>query len=197
MEHLVLTCLHSCREFVLRQKELVPALAKTIGIQPEEVFYSWALRKINQIGTIHNTNWRYFFHGPGCSIENIDDRRFLEVSFGPGGRFDTITHYSVLQFIMTSTEPWQEFPELRTYLATEGPPYDRYSGSHERISTLWERMQESGFIAIADPQFVALVKQYTTLLPNGQHVISLPGNLDERIIFDTCVSDCWIITELE
>ncbi|MCG8351918.1 MAG: hypothetical protein MI924_29480 [Chloroflexales bacterium] len=155
MSNFALSCLHACQELVSHQKELVFLLAKTLDIQSEEVLYSWALRKVDQIGVIYDTNWQYFFHGLGCNIENIEDGRLLPVSFGPGGRVDTFTSSSVLQFIMTSKAPWQEFPDLRTYLAKHEPPYHKHSGSHQRMSMLWKRMQESGFIEIADSQLTS------------------------------------------
>ena len=196
MSNFALSCLHACQELVSHQKELVFLLAKTLDIQSEEVFYSWALRKVDQIGVIYDTNWQYFFHGLGCNIENIEDGRLLPVSFGPGGRVDTFTSSSVLQFIMTSKAPWQEFPDLRTYLAKHEPPYHKHSGSHQRMSTLWKRIQESGFIEIADPQLTSLVLQHTTRLPSGQSILSLPSTSDERMILDSQVHERWIITNL-
>lgn len=195
MNNLTFSCLSACREFTLCQNELAHVLAETIGIQPEDLFYTWVLHKVNQSGTIRSTNWQYFFHGLGCNIENIVDRRLLPMSFGPGGRLDTFVSNSVLQFIMTSKSPWKEFPELRIHLAKHEPPHNKYSGSLQRMSKLWDQLQESGLIEIADPQLISLVEQYTTVLPNGENIVSLPNNLDERIHWDSYVRNRWIISK--
>jgi len=195
MDDLTLSCLHACRELLLHQENLVFLLAETIGIQPEEVFYSWTSRKINQTGSIHNTNWKYFFHGLSCTIENINDRRVLPVSFGPGGRVDTCTSSSALQFIMTSKEPWRVFLDVRTYLAKHAPPYNKHSGSHQKMSTLWQSMQHAGLIAIVDPQLTSFVEHHTTHLPDGQSMLSFPDGIDERTVLDSDVHNRWIITK--
>lgn len=142
--------LQACREVVLRQQKLVPALAETLGVAPEEAFYQWVIPpRCSQSGIIVGTEWRYFFHGNECDLRHSDDR-FLRIDFGPGGRFDTFSGWGVLQFVMTSRAPWQEFPELRAHLAVGPPPFGKLSGSHERMTDLISALKDSGFVEMVD-----------------------------------------------
>src|SRR5438093_10228457 len=131
---------HACCQVVLRQEELVPALAKVLGVRPDEVFYTWAARKCEQTGFL-DEKWRYFFHGLECDLRNLKDGRFLRIDFGPGGRFDAFTAWGVTQFVMTSKEPWPDFGELRDYLAKGALPYTEHSGSAEKAERLLDRLQ--------------------------------------------------------
>ena len=44
----------------------------------------------------------------------------IALDFGPRGSVECVTPFGVLQFVMTSTAPWQEFPSLRARLAKQG-----------------------------------------------------------------------------
>lgn len=133
----------ACQEVILRQQELVPALAETLGVQPGEVFYHWVMPpKCQRSGAIVGTDWRYFFHGLECDLKHLSDGRFLRVDFGPGGRFDTFSGWGVMQFVMVSQAPWREFPELRAHLAEKPPPFHELSGSHERMVAIVDKLEE-------------------------------------------------------
>jgi hypothetical protein len=142
--------LSACQETVYRQQELVPALAESLGVPPTEVFYQWVMQpRCEQRGTIIGTEWRYFFHGRECDLKHSDGK-FLRVDFGPGGRFDTFSGWGILQFVMTSKAPWQEFPELRVHLAKRQPPFDELSGSHEKMTALVSELKDSGLVEVID-----------------------------------------------
>lgn len=83
--------LEVCREVVVRRREMLPRLAEALGVAAEEVFYTWAIRRCRQRGTLGDTGWVYFFHGFECDLEHTGDGRLLRIDFGPGGRVDTLT----------------------------------------------------------------------------------------------------------
>jgi hypothetical protein len=187
----------ACQELVFRQQELLYELGKTLHIPPEDIGYNWAIYRSNQVGMIANSEWRYFFHGLECDLKHRSDARFLRIDFGPQGRLDTFTGWGVLQFIMTSKAPWQEFPELRAYLADKPPPFNELSGSHEKMINFLDRLGDSQLIEVADPELCMLVEKYTTINANGQQVVSLPEDLPERIFwFDSMVCNRLVISEL-
>jgi len=178
---------HACCQVVLRQEELVPALAKVLGVKPDGVFYIWAARKCEQTGFFDGEKWRYFFHGLECDLKNLKDGRFLRIDFGPAGRFDAFTAWGVTQFVMTSKEPWPDFSELRDYLAKDSPPYTEHSGSAEKAERLLDRLQRWGLVDTADKQLLALAKKHTRKDPQGISVLSLPSDRPEHTFYDLSV----------
>ena len=135
--------LSACRETILRQGEMVPLLAGSLGMAPERVFHHWVISRPRP-GRIGNTAWMYFFHGLECELENREDGRFLRVAFGPGGRYDCLSVFGVMQFVMCSRPPWKVYPELRRYLSRDEAPADQkpssrpmsLSGSHKKLHRL-------------------------------------------------------------
>ncbi|HTE20162.1 MAG TPA: hypothetical protein VK689_17495 [Armatimonadota bacterium] len=204
MTELEYTYLRACHEMVRRQGELIPLLAATLGVPSGEVFYSWMRQEFPavaippgeewrlQIGRIRGTDWDYFFHGFECDLRCATDGRYVRIEWGPRGRLDG---YGVLQFVMTSKAPWTEFPALQAYLAEKPPPYDHYSGSHKRMSALWERMEELGFLEPAAPDLCALVEAHTTREPGGRTRIDLPDGLSDKMLIDSCVCNRLTLTE--
>jgi hypothetical protein len=191
--------LNACQEVVWRQQELVPALAKSLGVTPTEVFYHWVCPpRCEQVGTIASTEWRYFFHGLECDLRHQDGRS-LRVDFGPGGRFDTFTGWGVLQFIMTSKAPWKEFPELRTHLTDKSLPSDtadRFSGNHKEMTVLVSRLEECGWIEVADADLCALTEQCTTIDSEGRRMVKLPKHLTGREVWDTMACHRLVLSDL-
>jgi len=189
----------ACQEAVFHQQELIPALAESLGIAPKEVFYHWVMPpRCEQTGMIAGAKWRYFFHGLECDLKHPDGR-FIQVSFGPGGRFDTFSGWGVLQFIMTAKAPWQEFSELRAYLAEESPLLDELSGSHDRMMVLVSQLKDSGCIELADPALCTLRKEYTIIDADGKSVVSMPGDYGDptkREFYDTSVCHRLVLSEL-
>lgn len=183
----------------MRQQELVPALAKTLGVQPSQVFYHWVIPpRCRQIGVIEETEWRYFFHGHECNLKHQADGRFLRLDFGPGGRFDTFTGWGILQFVMTSKAPRPEFPELQAYLAEKVPPFDELSGSYQRMTELWERLASLGWVEVVAPELVELEEQHTTIDADGRAVVKLPGvygDFTRPEFWDVMVSHRWVISK--
>lgn len=187
----------ACQELVCRQQKLLYEFSKTLNIQPEDIGYNWAICRNNQVGMIANTEWRYFFHGLECDLKHCSDGRFLRIDFGPHGRLDTFTGWGVLQFIMTSKAPWQEFPELRAYLAGKSPPFNELSGSYEKMINFLNKLEDLQLIGVADSELCILVEKHTTINAKGQRVVSLPEGLPERIYwFDSMVCNRLVISEL-
>lgn len=186
--------------FIRYQQELVPRLAETLGVQPQEVFYHWVIPpRCNQIGQIDGTEWQYVFHGHECDLRHQSDGRFLRIEFGPGGRFDTISGWGILQFVMTSKSPWQEFPELLQHLAEKPPPYNELSGSHEKMTKLWERIETLGYVEVAVPELCELEEKYTTIDSEGRAIVKLPDEYNdfmEHKFWDVMVSQRQVLSKL-
>jgi hypothetical protein len=186
--------LRACHEVVLCQQELLPHLASAEGIRQEDLYYTWMTRRLEQLGYFLDGEWGYCFHGLECDLAHRSDGRFLRVDFGPQGRTDTFSGWGVLQFVMTSKAPWREFPELQAHLAAKPPPYNSWSGSYDRMATLWKRMEELGLVELADPELYSFVERHTTVEPGGRRVLSYPEDLPERTSLDTLVSYLCVIS---
>jgi hypothetical protein len=181
--------LEACREIVLRQGEMLPLLAATLQVPEDQVFYTWAFRRCKQHGPLEGTEWTYFFHGLECDLQNGTDGRFLRVDFGPRGRLDTFTAWGVLQFVMTSVPPWPEFPQLKAYFAKGAPPFDRFSGSFEEMSRIWDRLEAQGVFEKADPSLVDLQDKHAFRGSDGLRYIRFPPEVSEETRVDCSVAD--------
>jgi hypothetical protein len=185
---------------VSRQQELVPLLAHYLGVQPEEVFYRWAMSpRCEQHGLLGKTNWAYFFHGAECDLKNSLDGRFLRLDFGPRGKFDTFSGFGILQFVMTTKAPWREFPELREFFAETSPPYNELSGSHAKMSAIANRLKQLGFFEVADKELFTMVEQHTEVQPDGSRSIHLPSGFNDptqHAFWDVGVCHRWVLSEL-
>ncbi|WP_110520037.1 DUF6896 domain-containing protein [Herpetosiphon llansteffanensis] len=166
--------LAACRESVQRQVELISLLAASWNMQPNDVYYNWRSQR-TQSGMIAGTAWRYFFHGLECDMSNQQDGRFVRIEFGPGGRADCISSYSVLQFIMTSKAPWGYYPELQAQLADKPAPFDEHSGDYQAIHTLIEPLYAANLIGLADPALLAIQEQALVVTPEGRQTYELPA----------------------
>lgn len=186
--------LEACREVTLCQREIVTLLADTLEVSADDVFYTWALRRCRQSGQIAPGDWRYFFHGMECDLKNSADGRFIRIDFGPGGRIDTFSMWGVLQFIMTSTAPWREFPDLRQRFAEQAPPYDQYSGSMTRIAPIWDLLETRGVFAKADPALVEFQAKYTAVGEDGIQYVRWPSDTPENVRVDCSVAHRTIIS---
>jgi hypothetical protein len=89
VDKLSLLFLKAASEMNTAKNEIVPFLAKEFAVNTNELFYLWNKGKIEQSGSFMNGTWKYFFHGLECDVQNISDKRFLRIDFGPGGRVDT------------------------------------------------------------------------------------------------------------
>jgi hypothetical protein len=188
MDPIELGVLQACHEAVLRQGELLPRLAAALKVPQEQVFYTWAFRKCEQHGSLEGTAWVYFFHGLECDLKNTADGRFVRVDFGPGGRPDTFTAWGILQLIMTSVPPWQEFPQLQARFANAPPPFDQYSGSLEKMGEVWDRLEAKGAFERAAPNLVELEAMYTTFGADGVAHIQFPPEVSEETAIDCSVA---------
>jgi hypothetical protein len=186
--------LRACQEVTLRQREVLPHLARTLEVSVKEVFYAWALRRCPQSGQVAQGNWRYFFHGLECDLMHEPDGRFLRIDFGPGGRLDTFTSWGVLQFVMTTTAPWREFPRLKQYFAEHGPPYDQNSGSMTRLVPIWDRLDTRGAFAKADPALVEFQAKHTEVREGGMRFLRFPPDTPEKLRVDCSVAHRTIIS---
>jgi hypothetical protein len=180
--------LECCREITRRHQELLPLLARAVGVAESDVFYTWAARRCQQSGRLDGTDWVYFFHGLECDVTNSADGRLLRFDFGPGGRVDTFTEWGVVQFIMTSRAPWPEFPVLQRHFARGEPPYDQYSGSFEKVSDTWDALEARGAFEPADPALVAFQARHTTRSADGSSRVHFPAGTPETTMFDCMVA---------
>lgn len=96
-------------------------------------------------------DWKAFFHGLECDVENVRDGRFVRIDFGPHTRPLALSGFGVLQYVMCAREPWTPFPALRQWLARTSPPYDCLSGSHPKMVELWGRLAPAKLFEPADP----------------------------------------------
>lgn len=188
LDTLELGVLEACLEVTVRQRELIPLLARTLAIPDGEVFYTWTARRCPQSGEVEGTDWQFFFHGLECDLKNSADGRFLRVDFGPGGSLDTFTAWGVLQLIMTSTHPWPEFSDLRRQFAEKGPPFDQYSGSLAKLGPVWDHLTARGVFEEADPGLVKLAAEHTSVGPDGLRRIQFPLNTSEKTRVDCSVA---------
>jgi hypothetical protein len=188
MDYLEIELLDACREVELRHNEMLPLLASALGVSREEVFYTWALRKCRQRGELLKEPWVYFFHGLECDLKNTADGRFLRFDFGPRGRVDTVSAWGVLQFIMTSTSPWPDFPSLKQRFARTEPPYDQFAGDFFRFCEAWDRLEHQGCFEPADAELVKFLAQYTSIGPDGIQRVSFPPGTPEKTQIDCSVA---------
>ena len=188
MDEIEFGVLVACREYAIRQTEMLPLLAAALGVEETQVFYSWALRRCAQPGKLADRDWAYRFHGLECDLKNQKDGRFLRIDFGPKGRVGILNLGGVERFIMTSVLPWPEFPNLRTYFAKSGPPFDEYSGSWEKMSEVWGRLESKGLFEQADPNLVSLMASYTTRGPDGLNYVRFPHETTEETRADCSVA---------
>lgn len=189
MDEIEISVLEACGEYVARQHEMLSHLAAALGVEESQVFYTHALRRAcAQRGSLADANWVYFFHGYDCDFRNQADGRRLGIYFAPKGRVGTLGEWEVLRFIMTSVAPWREFPELRSYFARNGPPFDEYSGMSEKIQPVWDRLESRGFFEQADPALVALRGRYTTRGADGLMHLCFPSEISEQTRVDSAVA---------
>lgn len=195
MHGLETSFLRACEELVLVQQELVPLLADTLGVPPQELFYGWMKGAFSNVhereldresGRVSGTEWHYCFHGFECDFWHNHDPRYVRVEFGPHGRFNAFTPWSVLQFVMTSCLPWPDFRELQECLAEKPPPYNHLSGSQVRANELWDMLEARGLVQLADPTLQRLVESRTILRGRTQ-VIELPENFSWQERLDCLV----------
>ena len=182
-----LDLLKACFEARRRQREMLPLIAADLHVPDGQVFYTWMARQDRDVEDVPNSPWKFTFHGFECDLRNTDDGRFLRYDFGPGGRCDCVTAWGVLQFVMTSTTPWREFPALRTRLARTGPPYDHLSGDHTKVSEAWGRLERAGCFEPADADLVAFQSRCTTTGHDGLSYVSYPDGTPDKTMFD-----CWV-----
>lgn len=190
-----LDLLAACFEARRRQQEMLPLIAAALGVPDRQVFYAWALaRRCRQTDVIPDSPWKFMFHGFECDLRNTADGRFLRYDFGPGGRYDCVTAWGVLQFIMTSKAPWREFPALRERLARTGPPYDYLSGDHTRVCEAWDRLERVGCFEPADPGLVAFQGRHTTIGRDGISYVSYPEGTPDETAIDCAVAHRPLLT---
>ncbi len=195
MKEIALKTLTACNEMIMRIREVLPLLESAVGIYQGAVFYTWAFRRCKQSGKIPVALWSYFFHGYECDLKNSSDGRFLRIDFGPGGRSDTFTAWGVLQFIMTSAEPWSQFDELKLFFAKNSPPFDQFSGNSHKIYDIWDILEDEGCFETADERLVQLEAQYTTVNSIGIRYVKFPTTVSEKTQIDCSVAHRKIISQ--
>jgi hypothetical protein len=196
VDKLSLLFLKAASEMNTAKNEIVPFLAKEFAVNTNELFFPWKKIKLqSSVGSFMNGTWKYFFHGLECDVQNISDKRFLCIEFGPGGRIDTFTGYGVLLYIMASCSPWPDYLKLKEYLAEKGPPYDYLSGSHSKMCMLVDQLEENNLVQPADQELCDFVEKCSYRDENGSMCVKLPDSLTFEQELDTSVCDRLIISE--
>jgi len=215
MHKLTIPFLMAASDRIYKVEELVSKLARQLSIPVQELFYFWMSSRsseIKQRGIIKNTNWGYFFHGLECDIWHTKDERFLFVEFGPNGRIDTFSGFSVSAYVYTSKPPWPEYKELKKFLFGKnfkGPQIDvgrdnfsqpefewppSIDTKQEAIDLLMDELETHNFIEGADPKLYKLRERLTTTDDKGPIVIDLAKTTTEREAIDAMVCRRWIIS---
>jgi hypothetical protein len=168
--------LNAARELVLRQQELLPLIAEKMGIDPYEYWVEGGHgmkygRAFGNRGTSMDGKWQWCFHGHECAITNIEDKRSVDVYFGPNGRTDTFIHWSVMLFVYDTKKPWREFPRLKSEL---GETFTNESTN--RAFHLCEALQAKGMIGYADPEGAEWLRK------NSSHVVPRKYMLSRMLV---------------
>jgi len=183
-----LEVLAACREATRHNEELVPLLAEHLGVSVPGVWYTWALRRCRQSGTLPGTDWKYFFHGFECDLKNSADGRFLRIDFGPRGSIDTFTAWGVLQLIMTSGFPWPEHRQAQAHFAKKEPPYDQHSGDLLKLCETWDSLERIGVFQPAAPDLMEFQKRQTTIRLDGIAYVEYPPGTPDEVAVDCSVA---------
>jgi hypothetical protein len=192
-------------ESIKYQSELLPALADTLDVSFEDIYYHWAIPPYHQqTNIVRSTKWQYFFHGKAdCDLMHTEDGRFLQISIGPHGRHDTFSGWGTMLFVMASKSPWSEFSELKYYLADEAPPYNHLSGSHKKMSELAYTIEMLGLFEVADRKLtqlkIKLREEFTYIDDEGRHIFSPPAPYNDftsQMYWDLEVCDVLVLSNL-
>lgn len=177
-----------------RQQEMLPLVARALGVAEEEVFYTWANRRCKQRWTLDDTGWRCYFHGLECDLVNTRDGRQVRLDFGPDGRVDTCNAWGVLMFVMTSAPPWPEYPELRRQFVQTEPQTNAFAGNTEAFDGVWARLAARGAFEPARPDLVDFQNRHTSVGADGLRHVRLPEGTPEKIQFDCMVAHRTVIS---
>ena len=180
--------LNACAEAITRQQELLSLTASHLNLPASQILYEWGNGKFKQWGNLNRGEWSYLFHGMGCDFKNTIDGRFLRVDFGPHGRTDTFTSWGITQFIMSSTAPWSEYQELKTHLARISPPYDQFSGSHDKMELIWTKLEQRGLIEKADQDLIDFATKFTYIGKDGLARTVFPPGTSNATVVDCAVA---------
>ena len=63
------------------------------------------------------------------------------------------------------------------------PPYNERSGSHSKMQSLADRLEELRLVEVADRELCALKDKYTQVQLDGSRVVPLPNISDYLNIF--------------
>jgi hypothetical protein len=96
--------------------------------------------------------------------------------------------------VLTGVAPWPEFPELKAHLAGTQPPSVELA-NHDRVTSLWTRLETQGYLVSADPALETLVGRSTVHLPSGCRQIRLPDELTDRERLDCMVCQRRVLSE--
>jgi hypothetical protein len=185
--------LQACHEAGVRRREMLPLLADAISVVPDEVFYTWMLRRKElldrhgQHGPLGQLGWKYYFHGFECDLVH-DDGRLLRYDFGPGGRVDTFTSWGVLQYIMTSAPPWSGFLDLKASFRRDNLAPAYLAGDHGKLRLVWDALEARGVFEPADPGLVAFQARHSFVSPGGITIVRYPPDTPEMTVIDSAVA---------
>ena len=96
---------HNCIElFDKTAHSLMNLMAETFDINlnnSNEIYELKTKRSENQRGEI-NSEWKYHFHGKGCSFTNTNTEQFLDVQINNGIEFGELDTHYLMKFIQTT-----------------------------------------------------------------------------------------------
>ena len=192
MTELEFQFLSAAVELVARQQELIPLVARAIGIDP---FEYWILGRrrddpgLDAIDTTVDGEWGFHFHGLEFDIKNLRDGRCIRVDFGPRGR-RAFSSFGVGEFVCGSRPPWKVFPELKEYLCESHEWAD-----HSRCVQLANALVEQGYFALAEPRMVKLIATHTREVPGRGRVVDIPADEMPADQSDLLLCDNLVLTE--
>lgn len=175
-------------------RKLVPLIADTIDTTVDNIFYKRQLTVGFEFPRwIKNTKWRCMFHGIGdCAVTHDEDGRHLEIPFGLNSRYDHVSGGGTLMYIMSSKTPWPEYPELKQFFAKEDPPYDRFSGSHEKMVALTKQINQLPLFQESDS---SMTEQKEKLAGKDPY-INQDGEVDLKLFHEYAVCDWLVLNQL-
>jgi hypothetical protein len=114
----------------------------------------------------------------------VRDKRLVRIDFGPLSERIVITGFGVYEFVLSSREPWGEYPGLKKLFRVED--------GHSLMLQITRTLVEKGYLAYAVPELVELVERYTTQEPDG-YMIRIPPELNPKGPADVHTCDRLVI----
>ncbi len=190
-----LTVLTACQEILKEKTKLMNQLAKTLGIDTQDLFYQWISGKLPQHGFLSGRQWKYFFHGFECDFRHILDGRLIRIEFGPGGRIDTFTDWGIYKFITTVRKQWLTTPAVLTYFSTISASLpSALLDDYQKISFIITQLKSKQWVVAVAPELAKINGNPIRAVGSNDLLIQLPKFLTDYKYLDTRVCQRLIIS---